>query len=65
MCVSAEKRAPVAPESKEDVIQIQSGSGEDILTLFPNAFAFGVLRGGGGVGVETPVRSNTRETERP
>jgi hypothetical protein len=34
--VSPEKSAPGAPESEEDVVQIQSALCEDILTLFPN-----------------------------
>ena len=49
MRVSPEKSAPGAPESEEDVVQIQSASCEDILTLFPNGHQ------GVGVGVKTPV----------
>ena len=51
MCVrvSPEKSAPGAPESEEDVVQIQSASCEDILTLFPNGHQ------GVGVVVKTPV----------
>lgn len=52
MCVrvSPEKSAPGAPESEEDVVQIQSALREDILTLFPNGHQ------GVGVVVKTPAR---------
>ena len=48
--MSPEKSAPGAPESEEDVVQIQSALREDILTLFPNGHQ------GAGVVVKTPAR---------
>ena len=48
--MSPEKSAPGAPESEEDVVQIQSALCEDILTLFPNGHQ------GAGVVVKTPAR---------